>query len=478
MSQNTLNRRKFIKNSALTAAGFYIVPRHVLGKGYVPPSDKLNIGAVGAFGKGWVNLSNSWNNGAENIVAMSDVDWDFAKDSAKKWPKAHRYTDWREMLNKEKDALDAVIVSTPDHNHAVVAMAAMQLGKHVYVEKPLTHNIYEARMLTEAAAKCRLVTQMGNQGTSSNGVRQLQEWYNAGIMGTVNRVHVWSDRPVWPQGIPTPTKKGKMPKNMNWDVWIGPAQYRNFNPAYHPFKWRGWWEFGTGALGDMGCHIIDPPFKVLGLGYPTEGGCSGAAVFRQDWIPEYLPDSCPPASVVHLKFPATAKNPVPCEMIWYDGGMQPPVPEEMGSEALPTNGAIFEGSKGKVICELFGEKARLLPESRMQGSDILNIKASIPRVEGGVDGHQTQWVNACKAGYSNMPTSSSFDYSGPLTEAVIMGNLAIRSYNLRKERSGGGFDFPGRKRLYWDGANMKITNFDEANQFVRRQYRAGWSLGV
>ncbi len=470
-----VSRRKAIKTLGLTGASFMIVPRHVLGgKGYIPPSDKLNIAGVGVGGRGAGILRAAYNKGAENIVALCDVDDVRAKSTYEAYPKAKRYKDFRKMLEQEKD-IDGVMVGTPDHTHAPIAMAAMQLGKHVYVEKPLTHNLYETRLLTETAAKYKVVTQMGNQGSSGDGVRKIQEWIAAGIIGDVRIVHCWTNRPIWPQGVPTPKGKHKIPKTLDWDLWLGPAAMRDYNPAYLPFKWRGWWDFGTGALGDMGCHIIDPPFKALKLGYPTAVEASVGQVYVGDFRIADFQDSCPPSSKVHFEFPAREGMP-PVELIWYDGGIMPRKPKEMkDNEKLSFDGGcIFEGSKGKILCGVYGRNPTLLPTSSMQY--FKQPEEMIDRVP---EGHETQWVNAIKNGTS---TSSSFDYAGPLTETVLMGNLAIRSHELKVLKPGktpsswDPYDFPGRKRLTWDGVNMKITNFDEANAFVKRAYRKGWEL--
>jgi predicted dehydrogenase len=474
-----VSRRTFLKNSALAASGFFIVPRHVLGRGFIPPSDKLNLAAVGAGGKGHSDIVNAWNNGANNVTALCDIDWNHAKGAFEKFPNAKRYKDFREMLDREKD-IDAVTVSTPDHTHAVVAMAAMQRNKHVYVQKPLTHNLYETRQLTEAARRYKVVSQMGNQGASSPSVQQMIQWYDEGLIGKVHTVYVWTNRPVWPQGIPVPTDKPPVPDGLDWDSWIGPAAPVDYTPAYHPFKWRGWWSFGTGALGDMGCHLMDMPFRILKLGYPTEVEASVGQVFLKDWVPEWIPEGCPPSSTVQLKFPATKKNNSPVNMIWSDGGIRPfhpdliPADDPLG-EDNGLNGVLMIGKKGIMTCGVFGKYAKVYRKGKpVLKKPELDENPVLPEY-----GHQIHWTEACKAGFGSAQhkaLTSSFDFSGPLTETVIMGNLAIRSYNLRVGRAGGGFDYPGRKKLLWDGQNLKITNFDEANQFVRREYRAGWTL--
>jgi predicted dehydrogenase len=486
-NQSQNSRREFLKKAAVAATAFYIVPRHVLGKGFRAPSDKLNIAAIGAGGKGSSDIANAYANGENNVVALADVDWVRAEGSVKKFPNAKKFKDYRKMLDEMGKGIDAVTISTPDHQHAVAAMAAMQLGKHVYVQKPLTHDIYEARMLTEAARKYKVVTQMGNQGASSDGSQQLVEWFDKGLIGTVHTAHIWTNRPVWPQGIPAPTDKPALPESMSkedWDLFIGTAQYVDYHPLYHPFKWRGWWNFGTGALGDMGCHLIDPAFRVLGLGYPTEVECSVGQVFLKDWQPEYIPEGCPPSSNVQLKFPATKKNKSEVTMIWNDGGIRPfhpdliPANDYIG-EPDNSNGGMLIGTKGVMTFGTYG----LGPQIYFKDGKKLtqqNQKTELQKLP--ENGHQVAWGRACKAGFDSKEhrsLTSSFDYAGPLNETVIMGNLAIRSYNLRQANANGrGFTFPGRKKLLWDGQNMKITNFDEANQFVRREYRSGWSLGA
>jgi predicted dehydrogenase len=474
-----MKRRHFIQKGGLAAGGFFIVPRHVLGKGYTPPSDMLNIAAIGGGGKGEVDITNSWNNGKNNIAAICDVDWIRAKKMMDKFPKANRYRDYRELLDKEKN-FDALTITTPDHTHAVIAVAAMQLGKHVYVQKPLTHDIYETRVLTELARKKKVVTQMGNQGSSSEAVKYWGEWFAKGLIGKVHTVHVWTNRPVWPQGISTPKDKPAPPKDMNWDSWIGPAPMVDFHPAYHPFKWRGWWSFGTGALGDMGCHLIDPPFRTLGLNYPTEVECSVGTIYTRDWTPEYLPDSCPPSSTVTMKFPKSAKNDSEVVMSWSDGGIRParhpiiPADDTIGSQ---DGGVIMVGTEGVMTCGLFGWYGKLY---KFNGEKLEMPAALSSNETSKADfDHQAKWADACKAGFNSkehLALTSSFDYSGPLTETVIMGNLAIRSQNIRIAKKGGVFDYFGQKKLLWDGQNMKITNFADANQFVKREYRQGWSL--
>ena len=307
-SPKSNSRRKFIRNSSMAAAGFFIVPRHVLGRGFVAPSDKLNVAGIGVGGKGESDINEFFKSGKANIYAMADVDDRQSVKSRERFPKAKYYRDFREMLDKNKNSIDAVSVSTPDHTHAFATIYAMQMGKHVYVQKPLTHDIWEARMLTEAAKKYKVVTQMGNQGASGDGVRQMQEWYNAGLIGEAHTINCWTNRPVWPQGVAAPTGKEEIPKEVDWDLWLGPNAYQDYHAAFLPFNWRGFWAFGTGALGDMGCHIIDPAFMTVGLGYPSEMECSVADVYEKMWTPAYHPESCPVASSIVLKFPGKTAN--------------------------------------------------------------------------------------------------------------------------------------------------------------------------
>jgi len=469
------SRREFIRNSSIAAAGFFIVPRHVLGRGYIAPSDKLNIAGVGAGGKGESDLAEFAKSPKANIVALVDVDDRQAKASVKRFPKAKYYKDFREMLDKEKNNIDACSVSTPDNTHAVAAIAAMSLGKHVYVQKPLTHDIYEARALTNAAKKFKVVTQMGNQGGSGEGVRRTKELIDAGLIGDVHTVESWTNRPVWPQGVPTPTGQFDIPSELNWDLWLGPAKKIDYNPAYLPFNWRGWWAFGTGALGDMACHIMDPVFRCLPIDYPTDVECSVATIWKEMWNDTANPDSCPPSSIIHLTYPRKdGKGNI--KVSWMDGGLLPQRPDELGPEEPFGNwdgGVLFIGTKGKLLADCYGARPRLLPTKLMK--EITLPAQTLPRVP---EGHYVQWVNACIDGYGKGITSSPFDFAGPFTESILIGNLALRSF-LMKNPKGKGWDdkYLGRKRLLWDAKNMKITNFDEANQFVKREYREGWTLG-
>ena len=473
------SRRKFLKNTAITAAGFMIVPRHVLGgKGFTAPSDKLVVAGIGVGGKGQSDIASFYKSGKAVIGFLCDVDDRRAAESIKNFPKAKYYHDWREMLDKESKNFDAVSVSTPDHNHAVQTLGAMQLGKHVYVQKPLTHDIYEARILTQAANKYKVVTQMGNQGASGEGVRKLMEWYNAGLIGDVHTVYCWTDRPVWPQGIQWPAAKAEVPKELKWDLWLGTAPYKEYVDKLVPFNWRGWWDYGTGALGDMGCHIIEPAFRVLDLQYANDVQASVGTVYVDEFRRGYFPESCPPSSHVILNFPKTNKTQGTVKLHWMDGGIQPERPPELeASEVFGDggNGTLFIGTKGKMMCGTYGANPQLLPTSK---TAQVTVKPTIPRVPGGDAGHYAQWVEGAIAGHGKKEMSSPFEIAGPLTEALLMANLAIRAHDIRTPReNGNGYVYPGRNiKLLWDNKNMKVTNFDAVNQFVKRNYRDGYSL--
>jgi predicted dehydrogenase len=444
MKKQNISRRSFITGAASAVAGFTIVPRFVLGgAGVKPPSEKLNIACVGIGGQGKENLRAGE---GENIVALCDVDWKFAGPVFETYPKAKKYKDYRKMLEEQKD-IDGVIVATPDHTHACIAMAAIKLGKHVYVQKPLTWSVSEARKLTEAAREAKVATQMGNQGHSSEEIRVLCEMIWAGAIGKISEVYVWTDRPFWPQGILRPTETPPVPSTLDWDNWIGPAPMRAYNPAYLPFVWRGWLDFGTGALGDMGCHIIDHAFWALKLGQPASVEAYNSQRCVKNWEKVDNKETYPDASIVRYEFPARGDMP-PVRMTWFDGGLKPPRPAELEKERnLSGNGAIFIGDKG-TICE-----GRIIPESKMK--EMPRPPKSIPRITGT---HEQDWFNACKGGPA---ACSNFEYAGPLTEVVLLGSVAVR--------------MPG-KMLEWDGPNMKITNVPEANEIIGRQYRAGWSL--
>jgi predicted dehydrogenase len=474
------SRRDFIKKS-LVASSIVIVPRHVLGgTGYTAPSDQLNIASIGCGGKGHSDIINAHVGGRERVVALCDID-SFGKhgvnNTRTKFPDANFYNDFRQLLAEEKD-LDAITVSTPDHTHAVIAMAAMERNVHLYVQKPLTHNIREARLLTETAREKKIVTQMGNHGASNPALLQMQKWINAGEIGNVHTVKVWTNRPVWPQGIPMPKPDPEnLPEGLDWDLWLGPAKATPYNSSMHPFNWRGWWEYGTGALGDMGCHLIDIPFRALGLKYPTAVECSIGSVYRQMWTAEHLPQGCPPSSFVSINFDATEINKTPLTLEWSDGGIRPAHPDlipakDFLGEPGNYNGVIMIGEDGIITTGVYGYNPRLYKK----GERVVTYKQ--PNEIEAEHGHHRKWIDAIKAGFDSKEhkaLTSSFDYAGPLTEAVLIGNIAIRSYLLRNQTENN-YDYFGRRKLLWDGNAMKITNLEEANQFVGRAYREGWEL--
>jgi len=440
-----ISRRDFMGGAA-AAMAFTFVPSSVLAQ---PPSGKINVASIGSGGMGGGNTNACAAAGA-NIVALCDVDWDRAADTFKKFPDAKKYKDFRKMLDEQKN-IDAVIVATPDHFHTVAAMAAMRRGKHVYVQKPLTRLVSEARALTEAARKYKVVTQMGNQGHSGNGVRDICEWIWAGVIGEVQEVHAWTNRPVWPQGIDRPKGEDPVPNTLDWDLWIGPSPKRPYvKGVYNPFSWRGWWDFGGGALADMACHVLDPVFWALKLKYPTSVEASCTTVNNETF---------PLASVVHYEFPAREGMPA-VKVHWYDGGIKPERPKELET-GRPLNQAasnvLFMGSKGVLRCGEYGDNPQLLPYERNR--DFANNKPpqTLARIK---TGHEGNWLEACKTGGQ---ATSNFDYAGPLTEMVTMGNLAIRPENVGK-------------KLEWDGANMRVTNDEKANEYVQMHYREGWSL--
>jgi predicted dehydrogenase len=483
-STHSPSRRQFIKQAGLAGAAFTIVPRFVLGKGFIAPSDTLYIAGIGVGGKGTSDLTGfagspdgkTVGHPKAKIAFLCDVDDRQAVTSKKNFPDAKYYKDFRVMLDKERKHIDAVSVSTPDHTHAAAAMAAMQRGKHVYVQKPLTWSIYEARMLAEAAKKYKVVTQMGSQHASGEPVRLTKEYIDAGLIGDVTRVLAWTNRPVWPQGMPAPSGKFEIPPELDWDLWLGPAKYIDYNPTYLPFNWRGWWSFGTGALGDMACHVMDAAFRILPIDFPTEVECSTTTEWTGFFNEANYQESCPASSIIHLKFPRKDGKGI-IKLTWMDGGLLPERPEELLPEEQLgdwNGGYIFEGTKGKLMGN-YNKPPVLLPTKRM--TEVSLPSPTVPRVPGAEAGHYTEWVEACLQGYGKKQLSSSFDYAGPFTEAVLMGNLALRSYALRVPRENSkSFDYPGRKKLLWDAKNMKITNFDEANQFVKREYREGWTL--
>jgi hypothetical protein len=509
--KKTLTRRGFLANAAVAGASLTIVPRHVLGRGFTPPSDMLNIAGVGVGGMGRANLIAL---ASQNIVAMCDVDWGYADKSMDKLetdittlrgrlsqpeptsaagqppvefdrvkaqarldgmiklqaqvPKTKRYQDYREMLEKQKD-IDAVLVATADHMHATIALAAMDLGKHVYVQKPLTWCVDEARHLAKRAKETKVATQMGNQGHSTDDTRLIVEYVQAGAIGEVREVHIWTNRPLgyWPQGIPRPEplKDGEtlgwsgrnvntrlaaalagsnqpVPDQLLWNLFLGVSPEVPYHPIYHPFNWRGWVDWGVGAIGDMGAHLIDQSMWALNLSFPTT---------IETISTPFNGASYPLATQTFYEFPARGSMP-PVKVTWYDGGLLPPKPAEMGEEELNKGGgALLVGSKGKLLHDTYGLKPRLLPKSLHDSYGKPAQK--LPRIPS--EEHEMNWVNACKG---KTQASSPFEYASKLTEVMLLGVVALRA----------------GKKIEYDGENMRVTNVASANDFLRRKYRQGW----
>ena len=485
-------RRDFLKSSSAASLGFSIVPSlAVAGLGYKAPSDKMNIVGIGVGGKGYPNLVAM---DTENIIGLCDVDWKYAERTFKKFPKAKRYKDYRVMYDELSDSIDGVMVATSDHTHAVVAASALAMNKHVYCQKPLTHSVYESRLLTKLTAKHKVATQMGNQGNSGFGVRDVCEWIWNDEIGEIKEVHAWTDRPIWPQGLQRPTEVMKAPDTLDWDNFIGPAPMRPYHDIYTPWNWRGWWDFGTGAFGDMACHVLDPVYQSLRLGYPEKVRGSSTSINTE---------SAPQAETVEFIFPARDKykkvDMPRVKVYWYDGGLLPNfsdlVPEGVNLMADGLGGCIFVGSKDTLICGCGGFHARLGSGRKP------NVASYLRRIEGAigyVDGpHEQDWIRACKESPENrIEGTSHFGYSGPFNEMVLLGVLAIRLQGLNKS-------------LEWDAENMRITNLspdeklkvlttdefkvieghphfnrqyatlnaqEAAAGYIKHEYREGWKL--
>ena len=439
----SISRRSFLSSAAAVTA-FSVVPRHVLGGPvHVPPSEKINIAGIGFGGRGYGDLRGCE---SENIVALCDVDWRLGNvnEAFKFWPKASKWKDYRKMLDKQKD-IDAVVIATPDHTHAAITMAAIKMGKHVYCEKPLTHTVYEARQIAKTAREAGVATQMGNQGQAGEGARVLSELIWDGAIGNVLEIHGWSNRfpRISPRGIARPKDTPPVPEALDWDLWLGPAPDRPYHPSYLPFSWRGWWDFGTGVLGDIGCHNFSAIYKALDLGAPVSVEASSTNAQCPD---EIRNETAPLGSVVHYEFAAKGDRPG-VSLTWYDGGMMPTRPKELEENRRMGggDGMLYVGDKGKILGN------RLIPETKMQEH------GAPPKVIARSPGHHKEWIQACKGG---KPAGSNFDYAGPLTEMVLLGNIAIKT----------------RKKLLWDPKNMKITNVPEANAYLHYKYRNGWSL--
>jgi predicted dehydrogenase len=440
--KQAFRRREFLAGAAAVTA-FTIVPRHVLGTPEQPSANhRLNIAGVGVGGMGQGDIRRV---STENIVAICDVDANNAARAAQAFPKAKVYRDFRKMLETQKD-IDAVMVATPDHNHAVVTMMALKMGKHVFCQKPLTHSVHEALEVGKAAGEAKVATQMGNQGQASEEARLVCELIWADAIGTVREIHSWSNRrpDISPRGIPRPKDTPPVPSHLDWDLWLGPAPERPYHPCYHPFAWRGWWDFGTGVLGDIGCHNLSAAFKALKLGWPTSvEACST----HWNAPPEIKNETAPLASIVTYRFPAEGERP-PVLLRWYDGGMMPPIPEEVepGRQIFVNDGTLIVGDKGAML------NHRLLPEAKMR--EFGKPPQVLPRSPG----HYQEWIEACKGG---KPAGSNFvDHAAQLAAVVLMGNIAIRT----------------QEKLSWDADKRQFTNSEAANALITPPYRPGWTL--
>jgi len=457
-SSSALSRRDFIRTAGSALAGLTIVPRYVLGgPGRIAPSETIQVAGIGVGGVGRGQINSISQQAGTNIAFLCDVDSEYAKPTYKRFGQAKRYRDYREMLDAEGDKIDAVYCGTPDHTHAVISLAALKKGKHVCCVKPLTRTIHEERILVEAARQARVATQVTASANTTEEVCRLCEMIWDGAIGDVRQAHVWSDRPLWPQGMLRPPGKDPVPETLDWDLWIGPAPMRPFvtewrdgdlalhqvkasrkprRAVYHPWNFRGWWDFGTGALGDMGCHHFNHVFKALKLRYPTSISASASKVFDE---------SAPLASIVTFDFPAREGMP-PLRLIWYDGGLKPPRPAELeAGRELPDSGNMYIGDRGVILGN------RIIPETKMKAYKLP------PKTLKRRSGTWGEWVEAIRGGE---PASCNFDWAGILTEAVLLGNIAIRT----------------GKRLQWDAENMRFANNTTANGYVRSKYRSGWSL--
>jgi len=475
-----MKRREFVKKASVAAGAFSIVPSFVMGGRHTPPSDTLYLASIGVGGRGAGVVNEINRTGKVKFVALCDVDANRAAETFKKFKKAKVYTDFRDVYDNHLDEIDGFTVATPDHTHAVISLPFINAKKHAYVEKPLTHNIREARLMAQAASNAGIISQMGNQGASSDGIRKTKEWIDAGVIGKVTKVDCWTNRPVWPQGLRNITEAQPVPKTLDWDLWLGPAADRSYNAAYLPFKWRGFWDFGTGALGDMGCHIMETPFYALELGHPTEAEASCTTVWAGDFVEANYDKVCPPSSIVRLKF--ESKNHGEVSLNWYDGGVMPDLPDELKDNEILgdwNGGTAFYGTKGILIADTYSANPRLLPGEL--NAMFRSPEEKITRISEGEDRnrHGSNWVNSV---LTETRAASDFSYAGPLTEAVLMGNLAIKAYQYKvlqegkKEGDWAAFEYPGRRTLKWDGDNMKITNYEKANDWVTRTYREGWKI--
>lgn len=432
-----ISRRGFLKGAAVGGFGLIFLKDSRTAFGY-SANEKLNVAVIGCGGMGKGDMHAV---GGENIVAVCDVRDSATAEAAKDFPNAKVFADYRVMLDELDNEIDAVTVSTPDHSHAPASAMAMKMRKHVYCQKPLTHSISEARTLRDLARKYKVATQMGNQGTASNGLREAVEVIRAGSIGEVHEVHVWTDRPIWPQGIDRPSETPPIPGDLHWDLWLGPAPYRPYAPGYQPFKWRGWIDFGTGALGDMGCHTLNIAFMALDLRDPLSVEAE---------VHEMTKETYPKQSIVTYLF-GEREGLRTCRLKWYDGGLKPPA-DVCGGQELGDNGAVIIGSKGRLSTGSAHNTAyRLLPKEDF--ADFVPPAPTLPRSPG----HHEEWIRACKGGE---PAMSNFDYASALTEMVLLGNLAILT----------------GEPIYWDSVNMKATNCAKADPYIQSEYRKGWTV--
>lgn len=445
MSSSDVSRRSFLKSASAVSAvvAFPHVMRSQQGRS---PNDRLNVACVGVGGRGVAAVAGTK---SENHVAFCDVNEDWAAKTFGLYPSVPRFRDYRQMFEQMGNQIDAVTISTPDHMHFPIAMAAIALGKHVFVEKPMTHTVEEARRLAQAAREKKVATQMGNQGHAGEGMRLLKEWHQAGIFGEVRELHSWTNRPIWPQGVNAPDHsklRPVVPSTLDWDTWLGVAAQRDYDPAYLPFKWRGYWDFGTGALGDMGCHMMDGGFWALDLTAPSSVEAVSA---NQTEI------SAPTASVVTYHFPAH-KGRAAVKWVWYDGSMEPPLPADFElPRKIPDNCTFIIGTKASAVADANYKSIRLFPETKMQALAGALPPKTIPRIPEG--DHFAEWLRACKGG---APAGANFEYSWRLTETVLLSNVAVRA----------------RRRIEWDSAAMKVTNLPSANQYLTKSYRPGFGV--
>lgn len=446
-----MKRRHFLKSGTGAAATTFSILKAGSARTYAA-NEKLNIASIGAGGRASSDIGAV--SPTENIVALADVDWSRAAPKFREHADAKRFKDYREMLEKMNSEIDAVIVATPDHHHFHASMTAIKMGKPVYTEKPLTHSVWEARELTQAARKAGVATQMGNQAQADEQTRLVQEFVMDNAVGQIREAHVWTDRPsrglfdeYWPQGIDRPSDSPVVPKDLDWDLWLGPAPGRPYNPAYLPIKWRGWWDFGTGALGDIACHFFDPVFRALKLGAPISVEASSTRV---------NPETFPLGSKITWHFPKRG-NMEPVKLVWYDGGLRPQRPDVIkDGDQMGTNGLMLVGDDGCLMSDW--QAWKLYPEQR-----AIEYGAPPKKLERS-PGHHAEWIKACKGGPA---AGSNFDWSGPMTEAVLLGNVAMRS-QLREDLT--------KKKLLWDSEKLAFSNHEAANEFLRRDYREGWEV--